>query len=101
LRGTKSRSGYEKSYAATVTGSASNRERRHEDMTTYTENEVRGERAARTLDKMGDDYSSDREEAAVDLMADLLHMLDAWYGIEPEDAHRMAWHHFIEEREEN
>ena len=48
---------------------------------------------------MGDDYSSDREEASVDLMADLLHMLDQWYGIEPEDAHRMAWHHYIAERE--
>ena len=69
------------------------------NVNTQTENEARAERAARTLDKMGDDYSSDREEAAVDLMTDLLHMLDEWYGTEPEAAHRMAWHHFMAERE--
>ena len=66
-----------------------------------TANEARAELAARALDKMGDDFSSDREEAAVDLMANLLHMLDAWYGVEPEAALRSAWHHFMAEREEN
>jgi hypothetical protein len=69
-------------------------------MTTYTENEVRGERAARTLDKAGDAYPDDREASAVDLMTDLLHMLDIWYGVEPEAALRSAWHHFMAEREE-
>lgn len=67
---------------------------------TTTENEARADRAARTLDKAGDAYPDDREASAVDLMTDLLHMLDHWYGIEPEDAHRMAWHHFQAERNE-
>jgi len=67
-------------------------------MTTYTKNEVRGNRAVLALDRMGDDYSSDREEAAVELMADILHMLDAWYGMEPEAALRSGWHHFMAER---
>jgi hypothetical protein len=65
-----------------------------------TENERRADRASRTLDKAGDAYSSDREEAAVDLMTDVLHMLDAWYGVEPEEAHRRAWHHFQAEKAE-
>jgi U3 small nucleolar ribonucleoprotein component len=74
-------------------------ERRAESMTTQTENETRANRATLALDRMGDDYSSDREEAAVDLMTDLLHMIDKWYGIEPESALRSAWHHFMAERE--
>ena len=67
-------------------------------MTTLTENETRANRATLALDRMQDAYSSDREEAAVDLMTDILHMLDEWYGVEPEVAHRMAWHHFIAEK---
>lgn len=68
--------------------------------TDMTENEARADLAARALDKMGDDFSDDREEAAIDLMSNLLHMLDRWYGIEPEAAHRMAWHHFAAEKHE-
>ena len=67
---------------------------------TMTENEARADLASRALDKMGDDFSTEREEAAIDLMTNLLHMLDQWYGVEPEAAHRMAWHHFVAEKEE-
>jgi uncharacterized protein (DUF2384 family) len=69
-------------------------------MTTTTENEARADRVSRALDKAGDTYDADREAAAVDMMTDLLHMLDRWYGVEPEAAHRMAWHHFQAEKAE-
>ena len=45
------------------------------------------------------DHEEEVETAAVDLMADLLHLLDRDYGITPEDAHARAWEHFIAEKE--
>lgn len=72
----------------------------YEGGTRTAANERRANRATLALDRAGDDYPPDREEAAVDLMADVLLMLDLWYGIEPEDALRSAWHQFRAAREE-
>jgi hypothetical protein len=64
-----------------------------------TENERRADRAYRALLMVGED-GNEVEENAVDLITDILHMLDLQYGLEPADAQRMAWHHFIAERDE-
>lgn len=63
-----------------------------------TTNESRADRATRALDKAGDTYPSDREEAAVELMTDVLHMLNLYYGLEPVEALGSAWIVFINER---
>lgn len=68
-------------------------------MTTQVANEHRAEMAYRALLGFSNEEES-REDAAVVLIADLLHMLDLQYGLEPEDALRSAWHHFAAERED-
>lgn len=56
-----------------------------------TTNEQRAERAYRAVIAYKEEGTS-IEEATVDLMTDLLHMLEDY--ADPEDAHRMAWHHY-------
>lgn len=64
---------------------------------TATENEQRAERAYRAVLAYREE-GAEIEEAAIDLMTDILHMLPA-YG-DPEAAHRIAWHHYVAEMEE-
>lgn len=66
---------------------------------TTTENERRAERAYRAL-LYFDHEENEREDAAVDLITNLLHMLDLQYGLEPHDALRIAWDHFTAEKVE-
>ena len=71
-------------------------------MATQTQNEVRADRTYRALliyMQIAYSHEEEVETAAVDLMADLLHLLDLQYGITAEDAHAMAWEHFIAEKE--
>lgn len=63
-------------------------------MSTQTTNEERAERAYRAVLAYREE-GTDIEEAAIDLMTDILHMLPA-YG-DPESAHAIAWHHYIAE----
>ena len=62
----------------------------------------RADRAYNTLltYQQRDGGDEDTETAIVDLMTDLLHMLDLYYGTKPEAAQRMAWHHFVAEKHE-
>ncbi len=65
-------------------------------------NEQRAERGRRALDYYAQ-YKQEREDFetdAIDLMADLLHVIEDQTGTHAEDAHRMAWHHYVAERAE-
>ena len=71
-------------------------------MAALTKDERRAELAFRALlvyQQYTDTQAEEVETAAVDLMADLLHLLDLQYGVTAEDAHAMAWEHFIAEKE--
>jgi hypothetical protein len=46
------------------------------------------------LDTRDDD---DHRAAAVDLLTDVLHGIERFSGWGTEEAHRMAWHHYVEE----
>jgi hypothetical protein len=72
------------------------------------DNEGRAARGADAIDhyapRAGYDFAvqdidGDWRAAAVDLMSDVLHALEA-HGLSAEDAHNMAWRHFLDETTE-